>query len=460
MKLLKNRCLESITVLVVCIFMGEGALPLMFSEANAAQFKVFEHTYIRQEGTPAMEILDFPVLNPQIVWTLQAFNGGMEDGETEYEKVSSATLNVNGLEVLRTNQFNQNTSYIEEVVTLSTNNTISTQLRSKPGGCLMVAIVGEDDQPPTAVWQSPADNQFFKTQQLTASLIVADDVSGLNPQTLSITDNASDITDQFNPFADPTLSSNMQAELELTEGEHTLLAQVADLSGQSVQSALNITVDITSPVISGFFPQEGEVISNAFPLITASLSDAISGVDPDSIQLLLDGLDITSQANVAPGFVEYVPLDPLSEGAHTVSLSVSDIAGNAANKNVGFSIDTVPSEPPVISPKSGFVHGKVLDSATDSPLSRVIVSIYGVSGALYTDSDGKFSFPTPNTGEYILKFKKDGYIVSERRLRVISTRDASVGDVYMKQLDPVVTTITNEGGLYQNAAGTLQLNFP
>ncbi|MCK5197176.1 MAG: VCBS repeat-containing protein, partial [Spirochaetales bacterium] len=127
---------------------------------------------------------------------------------------------------------------------------------------------------------------------------------------------------------------------------------------------------------------------------------------------------------------------------------------------VGFSIETYFEEPPVISPESGFVHGKVLDSATDSPLSRVIVSIYGVSGGVYTNSEGKFSFPTPNTGEYVLRFEKDGYIVSERRLRVISTRDASVGDVYMKQLDPVVTTITNEGGLHQNSAGTLQLNFP
>ena len=164
MKFLRNRCLECITVLVVCILMGEVSLPIMFSEANAAQFKVFEHTYIRQEGVPEMEIFDFSVLNSQITWTLQAFNGGMQDGETEYEMVSSATLNVNGLEVLRTNQFNQNTSYIEEVLTLSSNNTISTELRSKPGGCLMVTIVGEDDQLPTALWQSPADNQLFRTQ--------------------------------------------------------------------------------------------------------------------------------------------------------------------------------------------------------------------------------------------------------------------------------------------------------
>ena len=322
MKFLRNRCLECITVLVVCILMGEVSLPIMFSEANAAQFKVFEHTYIRQEGVPEMEIFDFSVLNSQITWTLQAFNGGMQDGETEYEMVSSATLNVNGLEVLRTNQFNQNTSYIEEVLTLSSNNTISTELRSKPGGCLMVTIVGEDDQLPTALWQSPADNQLFRTQQLTANLIVADDVSGLNPQTLSITDNGSDITDQFNPFTEPTLRYDLQAELELTEGEHTLLAQVADLTGESVQSALNITVDISSPEISDFFPQDGEVLTNAFPAITATLSDAVSAVDPDSIQLFLDGVNITSLANVTPDFIEYIPTEALSDGAHTVNLSV------------------------------------------------------------------------------------------------------------------------------------------
>ena len=83
----------------------------------AAQFRVFKKTYTRQSGAPVTVTETVPVLNPTgTPWTLRAINGDLED--TSIEKVSSSTLSLNGLEVLKSNQFNQTVALIEETVPL------------------------------------------------------------------------------------------------------------------------------------------------------------------------------------------------------------------------------------------------------------------------------------------------------------------------------------------------------
>ncbi len=87
------------------------------SPAFAAQFSVFEKTYIRDAGAPDIIIDQFNVLNPNTGWTLRATNGNLEDDEVE--KVSSSTMALNGEEVLQPKQFNQDVNVIESEVNVS-----------------------------------------------------------------------------------------------------------------------------------------------------------------------------------------------------------------------------------------------------------------------------------------------------------------------------------------------------
>lgn len=98
--------------------------------------------------------------------------------------------------------------------------------------------------------------------------------------------------------------------------------------------------DETPPLIADFAPAQGTWATQARPSLSASFSDDSSGVDPGSVEVLLDGLPVTVAAS-ADGFT-FTPSVDLAQGNHAVSISVTDLAGNTANAVWTFSVDTLP----------------------------------------------------------------------------------------------------------------------
>src|SRR6267143_3847302 len=127
---------------ILCVF-TVGAIP-----AHAGTFTVFgPKNYVRGTGAPVTVTDTFTVSNPSTQFTLKAFNGGLENAQTEL--VSSSIVTINGAQVLGPSNFNQNVSEIEVPVTLQASNTLSVQVRGQPGGTLTIQIVGVDNVPPT-----------------------------------------------------------------------------------------------------------------------------------------------------------------------------------------------------------------------------------------------------------------------------------------------------------------------
>ena len=327
------------------------------SAAFAAEFSVFEETYVRDNGMPDTVEDTFSVLNPDTDWTLRAVNGSLEDDEVK--KISSLTMTLNGEKVLRPKQFNQNVDLVESPVSVSSLNTVAMQLRSKPGGQLSVSIVGQDNNPPMAQWTAPQADALFNNSNVSARLDLSDDISGLDPQSLQMSLDGTDIKADFSPFTQATLAATLQADLTVDEGEHTLSVQVDDLAGQSANAAVSFTVDLTPPVIDNVQPADDSLLANATPILSAQFSDNLSGVDEENIQILLDGNDVTTQADASATGFQFTPA-ALTDGSHALSINISDNAGNASQVEVNFVTDT---SPPVIFnlvPESG----SVLDTAT------------------------------------------------------------------------------------------------
>lgn len=87
--------------------------------------------------------------------------------------------------------------------------------------------------------------------------------------------------------------------------------------------------DERPPQISGLTPSNGERIEERRRTeIFARVSDDGSGVDPASLRLRVDGLDVTQDARVTGDEVRY--REELGRGNHTAELLVRDRAGNAA----------------------------------------------------------------------------------------------------------------------------------
>ena len=66
--------------------------------------------------------------------------------------------------------------------------------------------------------------------------------------------------------------------------------------------------------------------------IGAMFSDAGAGVDEASAHIYLDNKDVTQDAEITPTGVILKPRDPLADGVHSVAVTLSDKAGNAANR--------------------------------------------------------------------------------------------------------------------------------
>ena len=104
-------------------------------------------------------------------------------------------------------------------------------------------------------------------------------------------------------------------------------------------------MDAEKPEISNITPLRATEMNGTPPILMgATVSDEGSGIDIHSIKMSLDDkpVDFTFQPNT--GWVYYKtvvtqPIEPMENGKHTVSLSVSDWKGNVATESWAFNID-------------------------------------------------------------------------------------------------------------------------
>ncbi|MCK4249721.1 MAG: hypothetical protein KAX15_08070, partial [Candidatus Omnitrophica bacterium] len=93
-----------------------------------------------------------------------------------------------------------------------------------------------------------------------------------------------------------------------------------------------------------------------------------------------------------------------------------------------------------------------------------IIIVEGIEGGAFTDEEGRFRFPISefegNFRDAKLLIQKEGYISVTRSISVVSERDVSVGDIYLKEVDPVVTEITPAGGEATDSTETVRIIFP
>jgi len=92
---------------------------------------------------------------------------------------------------------------------------------------------------------------------------------------------------------------------------------------------LDTPEDVTGPLITNLVPAPGAIIEDGRPEIGASVKDE-SGVEPSSIRLLVDGVQMAATFDVVSGRARYTPPKPLPPGHHRVRVEAEDRAGNPA----------------------------------------------------------------------------------------------------------------------------------
>lgn len=167
-------------------------------------------------------------------------------------------------------------------------------------------------------------------------------------------------------------------------------------------TSLEVKWELVPPVVSITSPTAGSWYTNAQTPVSFTLTDETggSGVALDTLAFVLDGETLGS---MSPGMVctsaengytcVYTPPADLSDGAHSVSITVKDEAGNLSTPaTVSWNIDTVGPNLEVTSPADGLVTNQpeLTISGTASDAASGLVSVT-INNSPVTVTDGAFS---------------------------------------------------------------------
>ncbi|MFY9822420.1 MAG: DNRLRE domain-containing protein, partial [Thermoanaerobaculia bacterium] len=151
----------------------------------------------------------------------------------------------------------------------------------------------QDTVPPVLAFTSPPPG-FVGTADPLVSVAFSDAGAGVDLTTLRMSLDGVDRT------ADLSVSESSAglAPNGLADGPHTATATIKDLAGNQAQASYTFQVDGTAPVLS-FTAPSNTTAPGAQPLAVAiAYADALSGVDPATVLVLLDGEDVTASCSV------------------------------------------------------------------------------------------------------------------------------------------------------------------
>jgi len=328
-------------------------------------------TYRHAPGQPTAQSTSFPVLTPATTYTLRIHNGGLSN---EFSRVSSAVITLNGVEVARPNDFNQNVALLEKPVMLAATNTLTVEVRGPPEGGFTLQIIGVDTDPPTlsATATPPANAAGWNHTAVTVIFTCADAISGIatcpapvtvntdgvaqvlsgtavdhagNIATASLTLNLDTTPPTLTPLITPApnaagwnkaavtvdfLASDALSGLAnltprtavTTEGAAQVLTGTAsDLADNHSTASATVNLDTTLPSLTITEPPTGTLVRKAEITLSGTVNDSLSGVA---------AVSCNGSAGTVSGAAFACPLT-LTSGTNTLQVQVSDVAGHTAH---------------------------------------------------------------------------------------------------------------------------------
>lgn len=176
-----------------------------------------------------------------------------------------------------------------------------------------------------------------------------------------------------------------------------------ETSGTNSTVSNTFSIDNTKPSVTSKSPTT--TISDVGPNISANFSDAGSGIDSASVELVFNGTDVTSDFNTtksSSGISHQA--SGLSDGTYGVTLNVSDALGNTNSTTWSFTVDTGGGGGGGV-PTGNYTGNRVWDASETPPLNHTWD--YRSFGGFYYDWDSGLGteemtvFLTSNTSRTI-----------------------------------------------------------
>ena len=184
-----------------------------------------------------------------------------------------------------------------------------------------------DVTPPAITTTSP--HGVIRSDKPIISVSASDDMSGVDTIEIGVKGEGNQTVEGVTSVRSDKTSATFTPAASLTSGTYTVNVKLADMSGNKASGQWQFTVELDTipPSITITRPMQ-EHTENRRPIISASYTDNLSGVDAESIKLSVDGAAIEPDA-VSETQVRFTPKFDLTFGPHTVKLEVSDMAPSA-----------------------------------------------------------------------------------------------------------------------------------
>ncbi|HCC4195142.1 TPA: non-fimbrial adhesin SiiE, partial [Salmonella enterica] len=293
---------------------------------------------------------------------------------------------------------------------------------------------------------SDVDN-ITKVDKPQFSIVTADDITHVRVKT----DNAANWI-ELTKGGDGRWIFNVGSALP--DGQHTLLVDVTDIAGNVAQETLQFTIDTTlrePTIVLDPTHDTGDDTNDNLTRINKPVF-IIGNVDNDVSHIVvhLDGRDYTIENK--GGNLTFTPDQPLSDGQHTISVTVTDIAGNTkTSAELKIEIDTqVQIDSVTLTTDSGVNdHDNVTNAtrpsfeiATPDDVTSVLVSFDGVNWTpISKNAAGQWQFTAGSAlpdGHYTLHVQATD--------RAGNTANSTLGFTVDTQIDGLSVVMLDDAG--------------
>jgi len=418
-------------------------------------------------------------------------------------RISSAVITLNGQQVFGPSSFNQNVGHLEAPVNLLVNNTLSVELRSKPGSYLTVKVIQDVTAPTASITAEPQAIILGGSATLSWTSTKADQVtidpgigevepSGsliVTPQetttyTITATNDGGTATAsaQVTVYIPPTCQISVSPET-ITKGETATLSWTSTNAEQAtidqgigtvpVSGSLTITPSQTTTYTINVQGPGGHAQASTTITVTNPYPTVEISADPTVIakggSTTLTWTSMSAQSASIDNGVGTVPLtgsvtvSPVATTTYTITVSGPLGVANAkatvavqapvepqpeGSFGEGYQ-DLIPADSSIgkyDAKRFSVVTGLVHDQG-GAPLTGVAVTILGHPeyGTAFTDGAGRYSLPVEGGAIMTVACEYAGLITAHRKVDVPWNDIAIVETMVMIPYDQKATTITFDG---------------
>jgi large repetitive protein len=189
--------------------------------------------------------------------------------------------------------------------------------------------------PPVITVQTPKDTFLPSGATPVIAASYSDLGSGIDTSQVKLFLSGTDVSAQSQISANVISYAVPQA---LPDATHQVKLTVADKAGNTTTSEWQFGT-AQPPLITANTPKDVLLSPGSRPTISASYSDARSGINTSSVRLIVNSDDVTALSQVTASGVSYTPAQPLAAGPYTIYLEVANTTNAAANAVWGFEVD-------------------------------------------------------------------------------------------------------------------------